>query len=206
MDDTTGVIRERHRDYIGAKMGMWLFLLSEILLFGGLFLLYSAYRYKNPSDFHHASRELDVLFGTLNTLILLTSSLTMALSVSAMQRGNRKFAAYLLTATIFFGLLFLMIKGIEWTTKIDHGIYPSSPTLLTRAKGEILFFGLYYIMTGLHGLHVLVGVVVLAVMLRYVMTERVNQVRFVPLEDSGLYWHLVDIIWIFLFPLFYLIT
>ena len=206
MDDTTGVIQERHRDYIGAKMGMWLFLLSEILLFGGLFLLYSAYRYKNPSDFHHASRELDVLLGTLNTLILLTSSLTMALSVSAMQRGNRKFAAYLLTATIFFGLLFLMIKGIEWTTKIHHGIYPSSPTLLTRAKGEILFFGLYYVMTGLHGLHVLVGVVVLAVMLRYVMTERVNQVRFVPLENSGLYWHLVDIIWIFLFPLFYLIT
>jgi cytochrome c oxidase subunit 3 len=206
MDDTTGVIQERHRDYIGAKMGMWLFLLSEILLFGGLFLLYSAYRYKNPSDFHHASRELDVLLGTLNTLILLTSSLTMALSVSAMQRGNRKFAAYLLTATIFFGLLFLMIKGIEWTTKIDHGIYPNSPALLTRAKGEILFFGLYYVMTGLHGLHVLVGVVVLAVMLRHVVTERVNQVRFVPLENSGLYWHLVDIIWIFLFPLFYLIT
>jgi cytochrome c oxidase subunit III len=206
MDDTAGVIQDHPRDYVGAKMGMWLFLLSEILLFGGLFLLYSAYRYKNPLEFHHASRELDVLLGTLNTIILLTSSLTMALSVSSIQKGNRKLSTCLLVTTIFLGLLFLMNKGLEWTLKMDHGIYPSSPTLLGRAKGEILFFGLYYVMTGLHGLHVLAGVVVLAVMLRYTVTQRVNQGGFVSLENSGLYWHLVDIIWIFLFPLFYLIT
>jgi len=206
MDDTTGIIHEHAGDPIGAKMGMWLFLLSEVLLFGGLFLLYSVYRYKNPADFHHASRELDVLLGTLNTLILLTSSLTMALSVSATQKGNRTLSTWLLMATLFLGLLFLMNKGFEWTAKIDHGIYPSSPTLLARGKGDVLFFGLYYVMTGLHGLHVLAGVVVLAVMLRFVRTERVHQGRFIPLENSGLYWHLVDIIWIFLFPLFYLIA
>jgi hypothetical protein len=94
----------------------------------------------------------------------------------------------------------------EWGTKIEHGIYPNSPALLTRTKGEILFFGLYYVMTGLHGLHVLVGVVALSAMLRLVLRKRINQTRFVPLENAGLYWHLVDIIWIFLFPLFYLIT
>jgi cytochrome c oxidase subunit 3 len=97
-------------------------------------------------------------------------------------------------------------KGFEWGTKIEHGIYPNSPALLARPKGEILFFGLYYVMTGLHGLHVLIGVCVLSVMLILVAKEKINQRRFVPLENSGLYWHLVDIIWIFLYPLFYLIT
>jgi cytochrome c oxidase subunit 3 len=171
-----------------------------------MFILYSVYRYKNPVDFHHASRELDVILGTLNTLILLTSSLTMALSISAIQKGNRKLSTYLLVATIFFGLLFLFNKGIEWSAKTTHGIYPGSPILLERPKGEILFFGLYYVMTGLHGLHVLVGVVVLSVMLNFLFRDKMNQTHFVPLENSGLYWHLVDIIWIFLFPLFYLIT
>ncbi len=185
---------------------MWLFLLSEILLFGGMFILYSAYRYKNPVDFHHASRELDVILGTLNTLILLTSSLTMAVSISAIQKGNHRLSAYLLMATIFFGLLFLTNKGIEWTTKIHHGFYPNSPVLLGYKKGEVLFFGLYYVMTGLHGLHVLAGVVLLSVMLSFLLKEKIHLDHFVPLENSGLYWHLVDIIWIFLFPLFYLIT
>jgi cytochrome c oxidase subunit 3 len=185
---------------------MWLFLLSEILLFGGMFILYSAYRYKNPVDFHHASRELEVVLGTLNTLILLTSSLTMALSISAIQKGQRKLSACLLIATMCLGLLFLVNKGVEWSGKINHGIYPSSPTLLARTKGEILFFGLYYVMTGLHGLHVLVGVAVLSVMLVLLLKAKINQTHFAALENSGLYWHLVDIIWIFLFPLFYLIT
>jgi len=206
MDEAKELVFEEVRDDTGAKLGMWLFILSELLLFGGMFILYSVYRYKNPVDFHHASRELDVILGTLNTLILLTSSLTMALSISAIQKGDRKLSTYLLVATIFFGLLFLLNKGIEWSTKIDHGIYPSSPTLLERPKGEILFFGLYYVMTGLHGLHVLVGVAVLSVMLNFLLRNKISQTHFVPLENSGLYWHLVDIIWIFLFPLFYLIT
>jgi len=185
---------------------MWLFLLSEILLFGGMFILYSVYRYKNPVDFHHASRELDVLLGTLNTLLLSTSSLTMAASISAIQRGQRKLSVYLVAATLFFGLLFLANKGIEWGAKIEHGIYPNGPVLSARTTGEILFFGLYYVMTGLHGLHVLVGVGVLSVMMRFVLREKIRPDHFVPLENAGLYWHLVDIIWIFLFPLFYLIT
>ncbi len=197
---------EEVRDDTGAKLGMWLFILSELLLFGGMFILYSAYRYKNPVDFHHASRELEVLLGTLNTIILLTSSLSMAASISALQRGQRKLSMVLLMATMALGLLFLANKGFEWGTKIEHGIYPNSPALLARAKGEILFFGLYYVMTGLHGLHVLVGVCIICGMLMLIARDKINQIRFVPLENAGLYWHLVDIIWIFLYPLFYLVT
>jgi len=197
---------ETPKDYTGSKLGMWLFILSEFLLFGGMFILYSVYRYKNPVDFHHASMELEVILGTLNTVILLTSSLSVATSIAAIRRGQRKLSMILLMVTLALGLLFLVNKGFEWGTKIDHGIYPNSPTLLSRPKGEILFFGLYYVMTGLHGLHVLAGVCILSLMLILVAKEKINRTHFVPLENSGLYWHLVDIIWIFLFPLFYLIT
>ena len=197
---------ETHQDYTGSKIGMWLFLLSEILLFGGLFLLYSSYRYKNSLDFHLAAWELNRVLGTINTLILITSSLFMALSIFSIQKGNRKLSILFLLGTIFLGLLFLSVKYVEWTAKIEHGLYPNSPRLLGRSKGEVLFFGLYYSMTGLHGLHVLVGISILSVMLVLMMRGKINKNRFVPLENSGLYWHLVDIIWIFLFPLFYLIT
>jgi len=206
MDETTAFALEGQKDATGARLGMWLFILSEILLFGGLFILYSAYRYKNPVDFHHASRELEVILGTFNTIILLTSSLSMAASLVAIQRGQQKLSMVLLMTTMALGLLFLVNKGFEWGAKIEHGIYPNSPTLLARAKGEILFFGLYYVMTGLHGLHVLVGVCVLFVMLIFLLKEKINPTHVTPLENSGLYWHLVDMIWIFLYPLFYLIS
>ena len=206
MGEVKTLALEETKEHTSAKLGMWLFILSELLLFGGMFILYSAYRYKNPVDFHHASRELEVLLGTLNTIILLTSSLSMAASISALQRGQRKLSMVLLMATMALGLLFLVNKGFEWGTKIEHGIYPNSPILLARAKGEILFYGLYFVMTGLHGLHVLVGVCVLCGMWMLIAKDKINQMRFVPLENAGLYWHLVDIIWIFLYPLFYLIS
>jgi len=206
MDDAKELVAGEVGDATGARLGMWLFILSELLLFGGLFILYSAYRYKNPVDFHHASRELDVILGTLNTIILLTSSLSMVSSISALQRGDRKLSMVLLMTTIALGILFLINKGLEWGTKIEHGIYPNAPALLARAKGEILFYGLYYVMTGLHGLHVLVGVCVLLVMLLFVSKGKIRSTHFTPLENSGLYWHLVDVIWIFLYPLFYLIS
>ena len=206
MNEATGSGLEEGRDDTGSRLGMWLFLLSEILLFGGLFILYSTYRYKYSMEFHLAAGELNRLFGTLNTLILLTSSLTMATSISAIQKGQRRLSAWLVIATIVLGLFFLTNKGIEWGAKIEHGIYPSSSVLLERSKGDMLFFGLYYVMTGLHGLHVLVGVCVLSVMLILIGRDKINPMRFVALENSGLYWHLVDLIWIFLFPLFYLIT
>jgi cytochrome c oxidase subunit 3 len=190
----------------GARMGIWLFICTEILLFGGLFLLYAMYRYRNPAEFHAASLELSRFDGTLNTSILITSSLTVALSIFSLEKGNRKRTLLFLAATIAFGLGFLVVKGFEWGEKFIHGLYPNSPVLLSKAKGEILYFGLYFMMTGLHALHVLVGMGLLAVVFILIRRGVVSTERPVILQNSGLYWHLVDIIWIFLFPLFYLIT
>jgi cytochrome c oxidase subunit 3 len=197
---------EAHRDYTGAKFGMWLFLFTEILLFGGMFLVYAVYRTMNSAEFHAAAKELSVVIGTANTAVLLTSSLTMALSIAALRQGERRASIVYLTVTISLGLLFLANKYVEWSSHIHHGLYPDSPELLARGHGQILFYGLYYVMTGLHGLHVLIGVGLLAVMLAFTVKNVVTRDDFVKLENSGLYWHLVDLVWIYLFPLFYLIT
>jgi cytochrome c oxidase subunit 3 len=195
-----------HRDDVGARMGMWLFLFTELILFGGMFILYSVYRYKYPADFHLAAKELNTIVGTFNTAILLTSSLTMALSITAIQRKQKALSIFFQFITIVLALGFMVNKYFEWTAKFHHGIYPGSETLLGKPSGEIVFFGLYYVMTGLHGLHVIIGIVLIAVMMRFTSKEIITSDSYVKLESAGLYWHLVDIIWIFLFPLFYLIT
>ena len=195
---------EAHRDYQGAKIGMWLFLFTEFMLFGGLFISYASYRAIYPAQFHHASAELDVFLGVANTLILLTSSLFVAASITAVQKGRKNLALMLLALTIAFGAWFLVNKYVEWGAHIRQGVYPNGPLLLKRPSGEILFFGLYYVMTGLHGLHVLAGALLLAFMLVLLAKDRIRQDDYVKLENSGLYWHLVDVIWIFLLPLFYL--
>lgn len=202
---TDAAVHHAHRDDVGAKMGMWLFLFTEILLFGGMFLVYAVYRYQYPEQFHIAGMELNTGIGTLNTIILLTSSLTVALSIATLQKGNKFLSLIFLYVTLFFALMFMVNKYFEWSTKISHGIYPGSPELLAKPNGEILFFGLYYIMTGLHGLHVLIGMIVIAYMIVFIHKAKVTSDNYVMLENSGLYWHLVDLIWIFLFPLFYLI-
>lgn len=195
----------QHKDAIGAKIGMWLFLFTELLLFGGLFLLYMAYRLQYSKDFVIGGSELNVVLGTVNTIILLTSSLTMALSIAAIQRNNRALSISFLVSTITFGLAFLVIKYFEWTAKFSHGIAPNSPELLSKPNGEILFFGMYYSMTGLHALHVIIGIIILSFMLYFLIRNKITSEDYIKLENSGLYWHLVDLIWIFLFPLFYLI-
>jgi cytochrome c oxidase subunit 3 len=190
----------------GGRVGMWLFISTEIILFGGLFLLYSMYRLKNPADFHAGSLELNRILGTLNTVILLTSSLTVACAIAALGNGRPKQSVLFVVATIACAFGFLIVKAFEWTAKFHHGLYPNAKVLLSLSKGENLFFGLYYMMTGLHAVHVLVGIGVLSVMLVRVMRGTITPANPVYLVNSGLYWHLVDIIWIFLFPLFYLIT
>jgi len=202
---TEAALLHTHRDDTGAKMGMWLFLFTEVLLFGGMFLVYAVYRFKYPDQFHIAAMELNTAVGTLNTIILLTSSLTVALSIAAIQKGNRFLAMMMLSATLLFACMFMVNKFFEWSTKFSHGIYPGSKELLARPNGQILFFGLYYVMTGLHGLHVLIGMVILTFMLVFIKGKTINPDNYIKLENSGLYWHLVDLIWIFLFPLFYLI-
>ncbi len=193
-------------DDAGKKLGMWLFLFTELLFFGGMFLLYAVFRYKYPLDFHRAALEEDLLLGSANTFILLTSSLSLALAVTAVREGKNRFSALLQGITMLLGALFLLDKYIEWTAKIAVGLYPDSPVLLKRAPGEILFHGLYYVMTGVHGLHVFLGIAVIAFMTRSTLTGKINRRDSVGLENTGLYWHFVDIVWIYLFPLFYLIT
>jgi cytochrome c oxidase subunit 3 len=194
-----------HRDDVGTRIGMWLFLFTELILFGGMFIVYAVYRFKHPEEFRLAAKELDTMVGFVNTIILLTSSLTVAMSIAAIRRGRKHLSMLLVGMTLIFGLAFLVNKYFEWGHKFSLGLYPGSPELLNKPPGEILFFGLYFIMTGLHGLHVLIGLGVLAVMLMYVAKGTIHQSSYVRLEAGGLYWHLVDIIWIFLFPLFYLI-
>jgi cytochrome c oxidase subunit 3 len=193
-----------HKDYEGSKLGMWLFLFTEILLFGGLFILYSAYRATYPGEFHEGGQEMNAVIGVANTFILLTSSLTMALSIAAIQKGNRRLSIWCLALTICLGVVFLANKAIEWTGEIQKGFHPGSPELLQQAHGIQQFCGLYYMMTGLHGLHVCAGVILLSVMLGFVIRRKITADNCNRLENAGLYWHLVDVIWIFLLPLFYL--
>ncbi len=197
---------ETHKNDTGSTLGMWLFLLSEILLFGGLFILYSVYRFNHSHIFHLSAESLNRPIGAFNTVVLLTSSLTMALSIDVLKKNKTQRSIFFLLLTIVLGGLFLFNKTIEWSSKIHHGVYPNAPGLLEREQGEILFYGLYYSMTGLHALHVLVGLGLLTAMVFWIWKGTVHSERFLPLENSGLYWHLVDIIWVFLFPLFYLIT
>nr|WP_240732283.1 cytochrome c oxidase subunit 3 family protein [Geobacter sp. FeAm09] len=184
---------------------MWLFLFTELLLFGGLFLLYSAYLSRYPHEFSAAGRQLDMVFGTVNTVVLLTSSLLVAMAVTAVQRDERRHALWLLGGTILCAAIFMSIKYVEWSAKIRHGIYPNSPHLAAAPPGESVFFSLYFMTTGIHGLHVLIGATLLAWVGCRVKRGAVHGGDYVLLENSALYWHLVDLIWIFIFPLYYLI-
>jgi cytochrome c oxidase subunit 3 len=186
-------------------MAMWLFIFTELLLFGGLFIVYAVYRYLNPTAFHLAGEELDVTIGTINTVILLISSATIAMSITAIQQKNRKLTLILIGTTIVLALVFLVNKYFEWGAKFEHGLFPGSEFLDQLGAGDVMFFGLYFFMTGLHAFHIIIGMVVLGFMFVYVYRGRITHDNFQLLENGGLYWHLVDVIWIFLFPLFYLI-
>ncbi len=192
-------------DKTGIKIGMWLFLYSEIILFGGLFVLYAAYFYKYPEFFAEGGKELNRVIGAVNTGVLLVSSFTVAASITAIQRSEKKRAIGLLIFSIFCGVIFLVNKYFEWGAKFHHDIYPNSETLVSGEVGLNIFFGLYYVITGLHGLHVIIGMILLTISLVLVMAGKVTESKYSMLENSGLYWHLVDLIWIFVFPLFYLV-
>lgn len=195
-----------HYDPEASKLGMWLFIFTELLLFGGLFIVYSIYRFLNPEAFRLAGHELNLTIGAINTIILLVSSMTIAMSTSALQKKNKGLTVLLMEITIMLAMIFLINKYFEWGVKFEHGIWPGSEHLINdMSKGEILFFGLYFVMTGLHALHIIVGMIIIIVALNKVQKGTVNADRPSLLENAGLYWHLVDLIWIFLFPLYYLI-
>jgi cytochrome c oxidase subunit 3 len=196
---------EKAIDKTGVKIGMWIFLYSEILLFGGLFVLYAVYFHAFPEDFAKGGKELNRIFGTANTLVLLISSFTVAASITAVQRRKKGQAIGFLIFSLLCGLTFLINKYFEWGAKFHHDLYPNSDLLLDSDPGFNIFFGLYYTITGLHGLHVIIGMVLLAISLALVINDKITDQRYAMLENSGLYWHLVDLIWIYVFPLFYLV-
>ena len=163
-----------HKDYTGAKFGMWLFLFTEVLLFGGLFLLYAIYLARYPQEFISAGKELNVWFGGGNTMVLLTSSLFVAISITALRRGAKRLCLRLLSATIACAVIFMINKYFEWNAKFQHGIYPGSAHLKEMQPGEMVFFNLYYLTTGLHGLHVIIGALILAWTMFLIKSPRVN--------------------------------
>jgi cytochrome c oxidase subunit 3 len=191
-----------------ATLGMWLFLVQEVMFFGGLFLTYFLYRWRDPEAFAAASHELDLTLGLVNTVILIASSLTMAMAVHSAQTSRQKPLLGYLAATGALGLAFLVIKYFEYSEKWRHHLIPG--TAAFHFPGEIggraeKFFSLYFAMTGMHALHMVVGVAVLAWVFAKARRGAFDAHYYSPVENFGLYWHFVDIVWIFLFPLLYLI-
>lgn len=250
------------QQFDAAKLGMWLFLVTEILLFGGMFVAYGIYRSMYPELFVEASSQLDTVMGGINTLVLLASSLTVAWAIRSAQLDNRKALVINLIATVALAGCFMVIKYFEYTHKFDLGIYPGAnfvyaedtpftlpgltegavlaptdhaagvahgvapdpgvdqPGRVDQAVVEVhglgghglqnqragLFFSLYYVMTGIHGIHVLIGMIAMSILAVKAWKGKYSSAWYTPVENVGLYWHVVDIIWIFLFPLMYLIS
>jgi cytochrome c oxidase subunit 3 len=218
---------DAQQQYQAASLGMWLFLATEILFFGGLFAGYTQYRSWYPAEFAYGSHHLDVWLGAINTAVLLTSSLTMALAVLAAQTNDRDGAARFLALTIVLGSVFLGVKAYEYHHKYQERLVPGPLFLLpTHAastnhsepssdspegqsslnQGPVeIFFSFYFAMTGLHALHMVIGIAVLVVLMINARRGAYSAEYFTPVELTGLYWHFVDIVWVFLFPLLYLI-
>lgn len=216
MSETTPTIERLHHQFDDAEqqrvaysLGMWIFLATEVLFFGGMFMLFSMYYIQHTGAFHAASHHMEIWAGTINTGVLLCSSLTMALAIWNADHGRRRAATKLFLATMGLGTLFLMIKAVEYTLHFRHHLWPGGAGHFEfeeahRASAQI-FFALYFTMTGLHAVHMIIGVGVVALMTWWTAQGRYPEGHIEPLEMTGLYWHFVDIVWIFLFPLFYLI-
>jgi cytochrome c oxidase subunit 3 len=196
---------EQQRD--ASTLGMWVFLVTEILFFGGFFLTYTVYRWQDPVGFAHASQHMDIVLGTINTAVLIISSLTMAMAVHSAATGKRRPLLAYLSATIVLGFAFLGIKAVEYTGHIRHHLLPGPGFRFPgpdKPAAE-MFFSLYFGMTGLHALHMIIGIGIVGTLLVMAYRGRFTPEYYSPIEVSGLYWHFVDIVWIFLFPLLYLI-
>jgi cytochrome c oxidase subunit 3 len=178
-----------------AKLGVWTFLATEVLLFGALFTAYTVFRMKYPELFRAEHAKLDRVLGAVNTVVLITSSFTVVLGVDAIKRGKARLLEACFGATILLAAVFLCVKYVEYTGKFHHGIYP----------GTNIFFSIYFMLTGLHGVHVLLGMGLLSYVIVLSRRGRLSADYFTPAEMSGLYWHFVDLVWIYLFPLLYLI-
>jgi cytochrome c oxidase subunit 3 len=190
-----------------STLGMWLFLVTEVMFFGGMFLAYLVYRVLYPEAWVLGSNHLNVVMGALNTAVLICSSLTMALAVRAAQTSSRKGQIVNLILTIVFGSIFLIVKYFEYAEKFEHHLVPGRhfDMTLPQAAQQQLFFSIYFMMTGIHAIHMVVGIGLMLVILAMAWRGRFSADYYTPVEMSGLYWHFVDIVWIFLFPLLYLL-
>ena len=190
-----------------SSFGMWVFLVTEILFFGGLFTAYTVYRHQYPRAFADASRHLDITLGTFNTAVLIVSSLTMALAVWSAAVGRRKAIVVFLLLTMLLGGVFLGVKAVEYSHKFHDHLVPGPSFHFEgpNARAAEIFYSLYFAMTGLHAAHMVVGIGILTVLVIHARKGRYTPEYHTPVEVSGLYWHFVDIVWIFLFPLLYLI-
>ena len=200
-----------------ANFGMWLFLVTEVMFFGGVFCAYLVYRLQYFPAFAAGSQTLDIKLGALNTAVLLASSFTMVMAVWAAKIGSRKLLVLFLVATMFLGAVFLGIKGVEWHEKYEKHHIPGpsfhfeetlsghSPLVVDERHAQ-LFFGFYFAMTGMHALHMVIGMGLLTWLLIAGARGAYSPEYHNPVENVGLYWHFVDIIWIWLFPLLYLIS
>jgi len=175
-----------HYDPVAGRIGMWLFLFTEVLLFGTLFIAYAVYLYQFTWQFQSGSAELNIPVGAANTTVLLTSSLTMALSIAAMQRGRKTLCLRLAGFTVACAAAFCVVKAFEWGGKFEHGLYPGSDRFLDLTKGEVVYFGLYYTMTGLHALHVIIGAGLILWAMARVRKGLITPKRVVFLENIGL--------------------
>jgi cytochrome c oxidase subunit III len=190
-----------------ASLGMWLFIAQEVMFFGGLFLAYTVYRNLYPAAFAEASHHLDWKLGGINTAVLIGSSLTMALAVRAAALGHRKKIVLYLVLTVVLGSIFLGVKVVEYADKFEHHLVPGAHFQFAgpNARPAQIFYSLYFAMTGLHALHMIVGIPILLVLAWLAHRGRYGPEYHTPVEMTGLYWHFVDIVWIFLFPLLYLV-
>lgn len=194
-------------EYSAAKQGVWLFMVTEILMFGGLFVAYAIYHSRYPEVFEAGSKFVDWKMGATNTVVLITSSLTMALGIYFIQKDKIKLAALNLAATIVCGFIFMVIKYFEYSHKIHEGLLPSKYFTYTgeMVQNGQLYFGFYYAMTGLHGIHVLIGMGLITWVLIRTLRGDFSPKHYTAVEGVGIFWHIVDLIWIYLFPLFYLV-
>lgn len=194
------------QEFESAKLGMWTFLVQELLFFSALFVAFALFRFLYPGMFLEASSHLDWRMGATNTVFLITSSFTIVMAVRSAQLSQRKNIILYLVATFVLAGCFMVIKYFEYMAKIEHGYLPTHFFFGEGAHPQLpIFFGLYFVMTGLHGLHVVIGMGVIAWLIYRAYNNEFYDEYYTPIEMVALYWHFVDLVWIFLFPLFYLV-
>ena len=195
-------------DFYGGKLGFWLFMFTEVMMFGAMFLALTYYKTLHPEDFLVASSHLNRWLGGTNTVILLVSALTMGLGLLKMRAGDVKGAKLMIWATILLAMIFLTIKGIEWTEEYEHGIFLNYGKLLPGSDfpfGEKIFYGLYFTMTGLHGVHIIIGIGLMLWLLKRINSNKVTPDHHILYWNIALYWDIVHLIWVFVFPYYYMI-